>query len=345
MALPVSVSPAVIAGAETTGTEPMLISCDWGTSAFRLRLLRGAEAPKIVAERSSLRGILTFDPRDKGEFHDYLTLEIERLFRRARISPAPVPVYLSGMITSSLGWKELPYVEVPFPLDGSRILIKKGALRRPCGTHKLTFVSGMRAADDVARGEETELIGIFSDVRLGAQRTASLVILPGTHSKAVEVRNGEVVGFRTYLTGELFQTLQQHTILRHSVSNGPAGFEEAQEFFDLGIRRASVEGMLGWLFTVRTNDLLKGIPRDLNRHYLSGLLIGDEISSILKSHRSATPILLCGSLALQKLYLRGLTVLEAGSRVHLVPEEVTSIAAALGHWRLAIAEYGPGILD
>jgi len=323
----------------------MLISCDWGTSAFRLRLLRGAEVPKIVAERSSSRGILTFDPRDKGEFQDYLILEIERLFRRARISPTPVPVYLSGMITSSLGWKELPYAEVPFPLDGSRILIKKGSLQRPYGTHELIFVSGMRTGDDIARGEETELIGVFSDPQLSAQRTASLVILPGTHSKAVEVRNGEVVGFRTYLTGELFQALQQHTIIKHSVGSGPAGFEEAQELFDLGIRRASVEGMLGWLFTIRTNDLLKGIPRDLNTYYLSGLLIGDELSSILRSHRSSTPILLCGSLALQKLYFRGLTVLAAGSRAHLVSEKVTSIAAALGHWCLAVAEYGPGILD
>jgi 2-dehydro-3-deoxygalactonokinase len=88
------------------------------------------------------------------------------------------------------------------------------------------------------------------------------------------------------------------------------------------------------LFTVRTNVLLKAIPREANTHYLSGLLIGTEVRSILSQFPASTPILLCGSRALQELYERTFQVLGESFRVHSVPEEISSVAASLGHWSL-----------
>src|SRR6266545_8316152 len=143
-----------------------LISCDWGTSAFRLRLLQGKDSPTIIAERCSSRGILTFPAADTDEFQDYLILELDRLFRAAKLSPEPFPIYLSGMITSTLGWKELPYADLPFPLDGTQAVVERTLLRRVYGTHDLIFVSGARSSDDILRGEETELMGIFQEPAL-----------------------------------------------------------------------------------------------------------------------------------------------------------------------------------
>ena len=37
--------------------------------------------------------------------------------------------------------------------------------------------------------------------------------MPGTHSKWVEVADGKIVDFSTYMTGEIFAALKGHTIL------------------------------------------------------------------------------------------------------------------------------------
>ena len=311
-----------------------LISCDWGTSAFRLRLLKGRERPRFLAERSSSRGILTFPGADAGEFQNYLIMELDRLFRSAKLSPESFPIYLSGMITSTLGWKELPYANLPFPLDGSGAIVEQMNLQRVYGTHELIFWSGLKSDDDVLRGEETELVGIHRQSDLMGWSSGYVAVLPGTHSKVIEVLNGTVLRFRTYLTGELFQVLRQHSILKHSLSEEMKPEEGAHEFFELGVRRAAEAGLLESLFTVRTNVLLKAIPREANTHYLSGLLIGTEVRSILSQFPASTPILLCGSRALQELYERTFQVLGESFRVHSVPEEISSVAASLGHWSL-----------
>lgn len=319
-----------------------LISCDWGTSAFRLRLLHGRESPKIIADRVTARGILTLPARDAEEFQNYLVLELDRLFRAAKLSPEPVPVFLSGMISSTLGWRELPYAELPFPLDGSTVVAERTQLRRVYGTHDLVFISGARTDDDVLRGEETELTGIFQDPRVRSYGRSSLVLLPGTHSKALQVQGNALVGFRTYLTGELYEILRQQSILRHSVAADPSQDEGALEFFDRGVRQAASAGLLESLFSVRTNVILKGIPQDFNTRYLSGLVIGTEVASILAKFPPPRPILLGGSASLQALYKRAFGALGFSARVHTVPEEVSAVAVSLGHWRLRAAlEYDP----
>ncbi len=58
---------------------------------------------------------------------------------------------------------------------------------------------------DVMRGEETEIFGI-------ADTGAALVVLPGSHSKWARVEGGRVVAFRTFVSGELFAALRDHTI-------------------------------------------------------------------------------------------------------------------------------------
>ncbi len=311
-----------------------LISCDWGTSSFRLRLLTGRDSPKILADRTSARGILSFPARDSDEFQNYLILELDRLFRAAKLSPDPVPIYLSGMITSTLGWKELPYADLPFPLDGTRAFLERALLQRVYGTHNLAFISGVRTADDVLRGEETELMGILQEPSLRKWNGSSIAVLPGTHSKAIEIQDEAIVEFRTYLTGELFDVLRQNSILKHSVDPEPNPEEAALEFFDLGVKRAADQGLSESLFSVRTNVLLKRIPRDLNTLYLSGLLIGTEVRSILDHFPPTAGILLGGKRSLQALYERAFEALGESARIHVVPETITSIATALGHWHL-----------
>ena len=66
------------------------------------------------------------------------------------------------------------------------------------------------------RGEETQVAG-FLALNEGWDGT---LCLPGSHTKWVAVSAGEVTGFRTFMTGELFAAATGHTVLRHSVGDG-----------------------------------------------------------------------------------------------------------------------------
>jgi hypothetical protein len=66
------------------------------------------------------------------------------------------------------------------------------------------------------RGEETQIAGFL------AQNPGfdGVLCLPGTHTKWVHISAGEVVSFRSFMTGELFATVGPHSVLRHSVGEG-----------------------------------------------------------------------------------------------------------------------------
>ena len=313
----------------------LLISCDWGTSMFRLRLLRGESMPSLVAERSDASGVSVFARGADSEYRSFLAREISALFGDARVPPHPAPVLLSGMITSSLGWKQPPYAELPFPLDGSAAVVERDRLETSYGGHDLVFVSGVKGTDEVMRGEECELVGVYAHPEAARFAGSSVAILPGTHSKALEIRSGQLTGFQTFLTGELFDVLCRHSILRHSVY-GADPDAEAGPSFEEGIQRAARRGLLGSLFSVRARQLLDGVGPAASHAYLSGLVIGEELTALLNSYRAEVPLLVCGNARLARLYRRGFQALGEGTRAHVLPEEVTRLAAALGHWRLSV---------
>ena len=55
------------------------------------------------------------------------------------------------------------------------------------------------------RGEETQIAGFLSEF----PGFDGVVCLPGTHTKWVHLSAGEIVSFRTFMTGELFGLLQR----------------------------------------------------------------------------------------------------------------------------------------
>jgi 2-dehydro-3-deoxygalactonokinase len=319
-----------------------LLSCDWGTSTFRLRLVAPRPAPRVLRERCSPRGVTAFQAGEAAGFAHHLGEEIDRLLGDAGLAPAAWPIFLSGMVTSTLGWRELPYARLPFAADGSGAVLAGGSLERPYGTHPLTFVSGLRSDDDVLRGEETELVGLLADPSLRGFGADSIVVLPGTHSKVLEVAAGRVVGFRTYMTGELYQVVGQASILRHSVAPDLTLDAAGTRLFEAGVRRAAAEGLSASLFTVRTNVLLGRAERGPNTAYLSGVLIGAEAVSIAGRFAPPRPILVGGTTGLQALYGQALALVGAAGRLHFVPPEISSIAATLGHCALAAVPAGAG---
>jgi hypothetical protein len=73
-----------------------------------------------------------------------------------------------------------------------------------------------RNPPDVMRGEETQIAGFLA----AAPGFDGVLCLPGTHAKWVQISAEEVVSFRTFMTGEMFDLLSAQSVLRHSIAGG-----------------------------------------------------------------------------------------------------------------------------
>jgi 2-dehydro-3-deoxygalactonokinase len=227
-------------------------------------------------------------------------------------APDDLPVVISGMASSSIGWRELPYARLPFALDGGDTVWDRMDDR--------TFlISGLRSESDILRGEETQALGLAA--ALGVELPSSAVfVLPGTHSKHLDVNGGRITDFRTYMTGELFALLCRQSLLRHS-THPEAPFDRAA--FADGVEHAQEQPLPAALFRVRTRHVLdrQGMPS--NTSFLSGLLIGTELAGLRASERTVIlgatePLRSAYTIAAETLGLdRRLTTLDADNLASL----------------------------
>ena len=241
-------------------------------------------------------------------------------------------VIISGMATSSVGMKELPYADVPFSLDGSSAYTEwidaKGGIANP-----LFLISGVQQHDDVMRGEETQVVGVASLCDLPQQDL--LYIWPGTHSKHVLVNNNNITSFKTFMTGEIFEMLRKHSILSHAVSM-PASdnniSEEDKQSFQRGVSKSLNDELLNVLFSVRINQLKKYLSPELNYFYLSGLLIGSELKYIRKNLKQK--LVLCSTGSLLQLYQMAIEFTGLSEHTIVVPAPILDNAAMAGQVKI-----------
>jgi 2-keto-3-deoxy-galactonokinase len=159
-----------------------------------------------------------------GVFAGFLRAQLEDIGAGGSLSKHPLDLVISGMASSSVGWRELPYAQAPFNLDGSKLRFEELKWNSPGWVGSTYLISGVATQHDIMRGEEMEILGLMSEPSLADARLQCLLILPGTHSKHIWIRDGSVVDFRTSMTGELFEVLGRHSLLRASVEvdEGPS---------------------------------------------------------------------------------------------------------------------------
>ena len=144
------------------------ISCDWGSSVLRLRVVNAATG-SVLAELSTGKGIIAIaDLWRKGEkkenertafYQSFLTGEINLLEKKLNVSLKNCAVIISGMASSNIGMKELPYRKTPF--NTNDLSVHKIEATENFN-HKTILISGARTDEDVMRGEETQLIGCLN---------------------------------------------------------------------------------------------------------------------------------------------------------------------------------------
>ncbi len=250
-----------------------LIGLDWGTSSLRAYLFDGRG--HVLAQRRTAQGILSVAA---GGFRDTF-----HAICHGWLDDATLPVIACGMVGSRQGWQEAPYAAAPagFAALSRQLLRIDAAAGRPFAI--VPGVSLLRAdgTHDVMRGEETQVFGALDADAARAPAQATDWVLPGTHSKWVQVRADEIVAFRTYLTGELYAVLSEHSILGRLFARGagPDAADPSDAFRD-GVARAAADpaGLSALLFSVRAEGLFGRYDAQALPDYLSGLLIGAEIA-------------------------------------------------------------------
>ena len=242
------------------------IALDWGTSSFRAYLV-GADG-SVRNKRESAEGIMSVT--DGG---------FEPVFERHVAGwDAALPVLASGMITSRQGWREVAYVPAPAGLAE----LAAGVLRfRTESGRDVIFLPGVsyiadRGVPDVMRGEETQIVGALTEPN-------GVFVTRGTHCKWVRVENGRIAQFSTFMTGEMFAVLKDHSILGRLMTGQPSAVSSFEKGVAAGLHgEQQGAGLLHSLFSVRTLALFDRIAGNQLESYLSGLLTGAEIASASK---------------------------------------------------------------
>ena len=253
------------------------IAVDWGTTNRRAYLIDASG--RCVEEFEDGKGALSVP---KGEF-PAAAAEI-----RTRLGD--LPMLLAGMAGSNRGWIDAPYLPCPADIDD---LVKNlvWAGEREAIIPGLSYVGDGRA--DVMRGEEVQLLGAIATGEVPAE---ALVCHPGTHNKWVVIEGGQIVSFRTVMTGELFNLLRQHSIIGDLLQGEVAVNDAFQRGAAHGIEN---EDLQSELFAIRARWLLGKAEPEACASYASGLLIGSDVKIGLTDHKD---VMVMGRPALTRLY-------------------------------------------
>lgn len=262
------------------------IAADWGTSNLRLWAM-GAD-DRAIDTRLSDQGMGGLSP---DQFETVLVDQAGDWLATAR------QVIACGMVGSRQGWVEAPYQTAPCSVSPRR-MVKAPVTRAGLTVH---VIPGIRqtAPADVMRGEETQIAGFLT-------RNADwdgVICLPGTHTKWVHISAGEIVSFQTFMTGEIFALLTQHSVLRHSIAS--SGWNEEVFSSALSDAMSKPEMIAARLFSLRANQLVHDTETTTLRARLSGLLIGAELAAA-RPYWLGQRIALIGADAIAAPYISGL---------------------------------------
>jgi 2-dehydro-3-deoxygalactonokinase len=282
--------------------DASFIAGDWGTSHLRLFLCDGDGR---IVDRARAGGAADAAGRFAAIFDGLVAPWLQQ--------HGPLPAVLCGMVGSSIGWMQAPYM--PCPAIPEQIAAGCVSLRHG-GVHIVPGVSCRNRLDapDFMRGEETQILGaLHIDPSLG--RGHRLLCLPGTHTKWVALQDGAIVEFLTAPTGELFALLRDHSVLLHQhAERAPAAADvdiDAVAFAQALARcnQLPPAPLLHRLFECRGRRLSGELTPQAAAAYLSGLLIASDIGGalqLLPAPAGARNVHLIGDSQLTQLYAQGL---------------------------------------
>ena len=267
------------------------IVADWGTTRFRGYLI---ENEIILDQVSSDEGVSALR---QGQHRDVFLRQCGHWLQ----AEPDAPVLLVGMVGSREGWVEAPYATCPAgPAEISQALVPVDLANGRKGyIIPGLFCEPAPGAADVMRGEETLVLGTGIE--------DGLICSAGTHPKWILMKNGRIERFATYMTGEMYALLREHSMIGR-----PATQPEDPKGFDLGLEAAERNagdkrvGLLHLLFSARASVVSKCMHSSLLAPYLSGLLTGDEINGALAQFGRPDSVTILAAPERAELYVHAL---------------------------------------
>ena len=268
------------------------IAADWGTTHMRAWAID--EKGEVLAYSESNEGMKDLQ---QNEFEPVLLRLIESWLDSEKVTS----VMACGMVGARQGWVETPYLKTPcVPIDKIQLTVASTKDSRI----QVNLVPGVmqHKPADIMRGEETQIAGFIKE----NPSFDGIVCLPGTHTKWVNVRAGQIENFRTFMTGELFGVISNNTLIKHSIES--EGWDQVS--FDNGVIKGfDNPGLIASdLFSLRSESIVNDLDSNSARATLSGLLLGVELNGAI-SYWKDKNVILIGSELLTNNYQNGLKIL------------------------------------
>ena len=259
------------------------IAIDWGTSFFRAYLIENDQVSDSIHTKDGMKFL------EKASFEKTLIKLIEPWLE----NNYKIEVLASGMVGSKQGWVEAPYQSTPCNLHNVNFISPSVKDKR----FSLKIFSGISQSNkpDVMRGEETQIAGFLHD----NPNFNGSICLPGTHSKWVQIENGHIINFKTFMTGELFEIISKNSVLIHSVTSNKIKKNELIMAVDEIFKKPETFGNA--LFQLRADDLINSRGSEIYKSKLSGYLLGLELLGSLEFWEKKD-IVLIGNADLIELY-------------------------------------------
>ncbi|MDO6473365.1 2-dehydro-3-deoxygalactonokinase [Maribacter sp. 1_MG-2023] len=250
------------------------ISCDWGTSNFRLRLVE-TETLNVLVEHKTDQGVKIIyqkflQQNEIGRtqfFKNYLESQISNLGENNKAGL----VIAAGMASSNIGMQNLPYGQIPFNTQGDGLLWQVMSFKENLA---ILLISGVKTESGMMRGEEIQAFGLAKYLE---SYQSGILILPGTHSKHIDYKKGEFSTLKSFMTGEVFELFSCNSILSNSVEKCH-WINKRHDAFKQGLEIGFSGELSANLFSIRARHILNDANKKDNYYLLSGMLIGDELS-------------------------------------------------------------------
>ena len=259
------------------------IAVDWGTSTFRAYLVQNNEVSDTIETKDGMKFVKSH------LFEQTLLTLIDRWLDNDKI----IEILASGMVGSKQGWEEAPYQKTPCNLKSLNYITPSLKDNRI----SLKIFSGVCQINqpDVMRGEETQIAGFLNE----NPNFNGSICLPGTHSKWVEIKNNNIVKFKTFMTGELFEIISKNSVLIHSVKAEKIDKMELLKSVDEILQKPEL--FSNALFQLRADDLINSKGPLIYKSRLSGYLLAIELLGSVEFWKNSD-IVLIGNPDLIEMY-------------------------------------------
>lgn len=275
---------------------------DVGTSNMRLYLLSG-DLEVVYTDRRAVGARNAALEKDNR----LMIREMKRLYDEVLAAAGYVPeqvkrIYASGMVTSRYGVVEVPHLQVPV----SEADLYKGMVCFYDGRYfpqEIWLIPGLKAlgsesADaNIVRGEEIECFGVLEELE-GLKD--AVVILPGSHTQILYVRNGRIENILSTFTGELFCALREQTILGDLLSSSVETLDPY--FVKMGRDYAQTLGFNRALYLCNAMQALGHYKPEQQYAYAEGVIHSGVAQIFGSQHTDGCPVVLVGDGVQNQLY-------------------------------------------